>query len=243
MTESLDAFGASLEFFNEDAFEWLVQRFHNHEPFDGSFHRYMRLMVKNASRKGLFSFQIDPVRLRALVEHLVEEEIFQCDKIKFIYMYRRDILAQAISFLEAMKSNIWHQFEDKNDDVNVTLDDAEITKFIINLLNNENFAHAFLDKYASQPLSITYEDIACNSYAVLKLFLMHHGIAIDNEKLCALQFGKTRKMTRNSTNTNWARYLQNSKCISEILTMRMAQDKNHTVKAQAILRQEAMQAS
>lgn len=129
--------------------------------------------------------------------------------VRYIWLRRRDKLAQAISCLRAEQSGLWHQNADGSDHERLTPTgsggyDAEAIAAQIKAF--EQADRSWLGWFADHnitPWSLTYEDLSDNPHTALRMILIHLGA---DQTIADRVAVPTRKLADHTSATWAARY-------------------------------------
>lgn len=128
-------------------------------------------IIKDYSKNGVFSFKIDPLRLRWLESVIATVPSFGR---KWIDLRRLDLVGQAFSFARAKKSGFWHNFgQNLNSKQKTVITDEDVLSEIKIILENEKWIDNFYLFHGLRPLRIFYEELRQNLPCVL-LRVLHH---------------------------------------------------------------------
>jgi hypothetical protein len=151
-------------------------------------------------RKGLAGgvcwIQIAPERFESLA-HVVDPRVLR--SWKYTVLLRRDIVSQAISYVYAVNSGVWHSFDGKTES-KIQLDSTEAVKAVINrlgLLEAVEFKiRTAIRRYAgSNYLAQFYEDVVAAPREEALRFLRFQGKAYDIAKL-SFDTGVVRRLKK-----------------------------------------------
>jgi LPS sulfotransferase NodH len=129
--------------------------------------------------------------------------------VRFIYLTRRDFVAQAISEYIAEESGIWHRDRAMNvvhsapiaDPVDVDYNEQRIVDIIDRLTRMQQAWERFFVLYSVVPLRITYEEFCAGSPALIRRTAAYLGVEI-NADLCTAT-AETSRMA-DDRNVEWA---------------------------------------
>lgn len=208
------------EFFNND-----VIPSHNRHLKASSFPDYFNRVVHTAQSASTFGFKINFNRMRWLCELIDLEDVFLDPGTRFVALYRRDVLAQAISTLKAIKTRVWHRAQQDGTVLGASaepatdlkepvtdLDDSEIWGWILNLIIEEQRWETFFDQHGVTPLRLNYEDLVTNPrQQVLRILRYVLGERVDAspaalEQVASLE-GTTRRLADEHSWRIWSRFL------------------------------------
>lgn len=128
--------------------------------------RYLRILMTNqVTRNGVFGTKLISQFLKEYAQSNLEFNQIIND-FKFIYLIRRNKIAQAVSFFLGQKTNMWHiysgeqsqQYRSKLKKINV--EDADLEKvhnIYQDLLNQESMLEKFFHERQISPLIVEYE--------------------------------------------------------------------------------------
>ncbi|QDQ83138.1 Stf0 family sulfotransferase [Paraburkholderia megapolitana] len=124
------------------------------------------LMSRLHSENGAFGVEIESERFQE------EPEFFASVKNwRHIYIWRNDILAQAISYQISIETGVWHNFSNsRHDETFHYISRDSILDKINFLLNAEKFFLDFFNKNGLSPYKISYEELISDP--------IHHGRSI-----------------------------------------------------------------
>lgn len=160
-------FGIGEEPFNERPYSQYA--FYNpNEPY-----HFLEQSARLGSIDGRYYFQINAQRFRYL-RHLFQLGSLDSWIARYSIILRRNIVAQAFSLAQAVKTGIWHAHSDTAPFSAPPLSDREILDCLIQIHHLEVEAFTLC---ANQPhtLILTYEDIVSNPFETLQLFLSDCG--------------------------------------------------------------------
>lgn len=180
--------GTPHEFFNEGGIaSW------NRRIGAASVGAYIEGLARRYGSSGRFGFEIDVWRFFQLHPYLDFNRSFPSGRTVFLWMTRRDILAQAYSFATAKASGRWHVFRGTNPEA-ATPDapaDVAIWQEIHRLLLRERRMTAFFAAQELRVHSIAYEDLVADRRMVLLRVLDLLGCPLD-AALAAAETGEDR---------------------------------------------------
>lgn len=172
--------GRPAEFFNDDM---IATR--NRPIGAASFPEYFDAIVRSSTTASTFGFAIDFYRMRWLAEIVDLEAVFLAPGTRFVALFRRDRLAQAISILLAIESGVWHRLRDGSpfgpdaqpiagpprpvDD----LGDGPVWGWAVNLALHEGRWERFFERHGVSPLRMSYEDLVAGSREHVLRVLAH----------------------------------------------------------------------
>jgi LPS sulfotransferase NodH len=167
--------------------------------------RYLRiLMTHEVTNNGVFGTKFIS---HFLLGHEKFEpnfhKIFDTYISKFIFLVRRDKLAQAVSIFIAKNTQIWHSFQiDKPEEYEkklsqIDVEDADLEKIHTSsksMLIQEQQMEKLLNKYSIDPLVIEYEDFIKDTRGNIKNVLEYLGVKDEYPSIDTNQF-KTKKLS------------------------------------------------
>lgn len=187
------------------------------------FQEYFERIVRKSQSDSTFGFEINYGRLQNFAELVDIESVFLRPGTRFVAMFRRDLLAQAISTLTAIKSGVWHRKQDgaplgledaagkKSAPVAADLDDESLWWWILRLHVEERGWQTFFDDHGITPFRIFYEDLCTAShYQVLRIlrFVKEGRIELDGALLDTVAGLKndTQRLADEFTWQVWSRF-------------------------------------
>lgn len=165
-------FGKGEEPFNEWPEEGL-RRIAAPDRFDD----FLRFVLKSSSISGRSYLQVDAFRLKAIRHLLPPVDSPFPDATKITVILRRNIVAQAISYVNAEVTGLWHS----NQTPSSLETPAEFSeeRFLHWLKHVCEMEKAILDLFPmAQPDTFFYEDIASMPLEVITLFLQRSGFSV-----------------------------------------------------------------
>ena len=142
-----------------------------------SFGDYLQIIIRDWSRAGRFGFKIDWFRLNDVCELIDFEQAFPPSHFQYIYLTRRDVVAQAYSMAHAIKSGVWHRSADE-EDVSVAdsrVNGVDLWKHIGLVFEAESKFEAFFAANNISPLRIDYGVICVNLQDAAAVVMNHVG--------------------------------------------------------------------
>lgn len=172
--------------------------------------------VRGTATQGLCGVRLQQHSVAYLMERLADFGTSDPSRIeaalgptRYIWLRRRDKLAQAISLLRAEQSGLWHRNADGSDleRLDPTRDDGYDAAAITAAITTFDTADtAWLNWFADHgitPWSLTYEDLEDDPVNALRMILIHLGL--DQTLADSIQV-PTKKLA-DATSDNWtARY-------------------------------------
>ena len=186
--------GHPMEYFNGD-----VAR--REREFSGAtgLADYFSAAVRRDATGGRFGVEIDAVRMQQVEPFVDWRAVFPPDRITAFFLHRRDILAQAWSWVAAKKTGIWHLRANRNfvqepKDTSLPTD-AELAREIVRIREGEEYLEAFFARIGYKPFYLDYEllmaELTTEVATILRL------LGFDEERIAAApvaEVGATRKM-------------------------------------------------
>lgn len=129
---------------------------------------YFKQVVLAHSSDERFGIQIDPSRLSATSSLIDWPSVFKPESTPTFFLYRRDILSQAWSWVQAVGTGVWHVGERTEGDVgDGDIPDyapmmLEVAEQIVELRRQEEHLFAFWDEHGYQPHFIEYAALAAD---------------------------------------------------------------------------------
>ncbi len=158
---------------------------------DGSvaFQGYLDCVLnQGTSANGLFAVRIMWETLSELIDRLQELGLSGSDQkmleqafgpVKFVYLHRRDRLAQAISRLRAEQTNVWHVTSRSDlasaDSADVTYDRERLEQFVAESESHNAAWASWFERNRVDPLRVEYEDLAENGDRITRRVLSFVG--------------------------------------------------------------------
>ena len=123
---------------------------------------YFLSVVDRESSNGRFGVEIDAIRLKQIEIFIDWPSVFPAESAATFFLYRRDILAQAWSWVSAKKSGLWHIRA--NHTQPASSDDAlpsedELAKEIVRIRECEEYLEAFFQEQGYEPHYLDYESL------------------------------------------------------------------------------------
>ncbi|UWQ17526.1 Stf0 sulfotransferase family protein [Jannaschia sp. M317] len=141
----------------------------------------------------LFGLRLQSHSRAYLLERLAEAQPgLPCDRTRleatfghlcFIYLTRRDHLAQAISYVRAAQTGLWHRAADGREmersapPAPSRYDRAAITDRLQTIATDEQQWQVWFARQGIEPLRVFYEDLAADPARTLDRILRHLGLA------------------------------------------------------------------
>jgi LPS sulfotransferase NodH len=147
-----------------------------------AFSDYFKKILKdNLSPNGVFGCEINWLQLKAL-SALAEPQALFHNKIRWFYLRRKNLIAQAISNFIADQTGVFHSYQvsDASTErlVNLNYDSDRIKEMVIDFIAQEKYFDRWFHDINVKPVNIFYEDIIHSpSYAVM-LFANVLGVSL-----------------------------------------------------------------
>nr|WP_249110508.1 Stf0 family sulfotransferase [Neokomagataea anthophila] len=154
--------GAPLEYANDGINHDLKQNIG-----DRTFSEYWQdIQKRRTSPNGIFSFKMFiPILSRAMQKYHGAIEAFRFDDVVFIY--REDIVAQAVSYYRATQTRVWFKTDKEHQNIssNIEYDFYRIKKLLQIILQNNKLWERIFISLSVNPHVIKYEDaVRSDSY-------------------------------------------------------------------------------
>lgn len=166
-------------------------------------------------------FQITPARINVLCEVISRKELL--GKVEFFSLiFRRNIIAQAISYHNAIRTGLWHSNHSSQSDTEKEFDPLEVLKWICNISAMEGEALSFVRD--RRVLMIFYEDLISAPFETLSLFLGYHNFEFESSRLSEILVGDSgpRKISRSGYDEDYQRLINQFPWLRDILATRLA---------------------
>jgi len=138
------------------------------------------LRHRKKSSNGVFGIQIRAFEIE-LFDHAAYHDAFGPETTYF-FLWRRNLVAQAISLYKAVKSGYYHSTSSKKDTVpTIPYNRDEIMHWIRHILNIENNNYDFCKANGYKPYELIYEDIAGQSKKLVST--LSHILGVDDVEL------------------------------------------------------------
>jgi LPS sulfotransferase NodH len=156
--------------------------------------RYLQLLMSyKTTSSEVFGTKIISHFLQVFQTNSLEfDELIQKYFSKFIYLVRRDKIAQAVSIFLAQKTDVWHilseqqskEYSDRVEQININDTHLEeINKNYLFLLKQEAYLEKILKTYQLSPLIIEYEQLVNNTEEEVSKVLKYLGIISDRKRV------------------------------------------------------------
>ena len=208
-------FGFGEELFNEQP----LSMFETQAP-DRNFVYFLTQIFAANVVNGTLYFQITPTRL-ALLRQLIPGPDFdeQTDVVTLIS--RRNILSQAISFHNAVRTGLWHTNRVPQEGSGADFDPKTVLAWIRDISEMEKGLFNFV--FDAKPKHFFYEDIISSPYETISLFLGAHRHRVRPIELTRtfIETSISKKISRDGFNLQYSQMLNNFPWINKILLERM----------------------
>lgn len=163
------------EFFNAD-----VAR-HKIGQSDSGLANYFASVVKRESSNQRFGLEIDAVRLEETQPFIDWASVFPSRQTTTFFLCRRDLLAQAWSWVSARKSGVWHiqdsaKKNERNDRINNLPTETELASEIVRIRKTEEYLEDFFTANEYTPYHLEYESLVTELATQIALIFKQIGI-------------------------------------------------------------------
>ncbi len=152
--------GECAEIFNDKPEDWWRDRCRSRNPEIAIANHLAR-----SAWDGKVLFQIDHMRLKALLGRLALEK---WPDLRVSHLYRRNVIAQAISYHNAAASGLWHQSGSKEKRLDPRTNVPPIEEYLARILEGENFIRTKLPENNG---TYWYEDLVSGPAEMFADFL------------------------------------------------------------------------
>lgn len=159
-------YGNPVEFYSEEGLPYFWK-------YDGpqSLKDVFLGIASKYSDRGRFGFKINPHRLLWL-NHLVDlAKTFPSNNAAWIDMRRWNLVKQALSFVKAKKSGVWHRYKGDSKVVSgqdcCETNELDLWREILNIVEAEQQIEKFYNEGNISPLRIWYEEIFDSKSALI----------------------------------------------------------------------------
>lgn len=183
-----------------------------------------RFLGERSMAGGVIYFQLTPERWARLMELMPEHFVGMAS---FSSITRRNILAQAISYIFAVTSKFWHDHGEGGHDEHFTLpaDAVELVQeHLARIIRMEDAIIGFRSRHPEQCVgNVYYEDIAADPFCALATLMTMHGHAVDFLRLAdaAARPPATRKLRYRAFPDLYRRCLEEVPGLAELLIQRL----------------------
>ncbi|MBR8827144.1 MAG: sulfotransferase [Gomphosphaeria aponina SAG 52.96 = DSM 107014] len=157
--------------------------------------RYLKIMMTHkVTENGVFGTKFISHFLEVLETKtsLNFEKIVNTYISKFVYLVRRDKVAQAVSVVMAKKTNVWHIFNQETEqeyqarlnDLDVEENDLEeVRKYYENILEQEAYLENLFQVYNISPLIVEYEQLLADPDGEIQKILRYLGVFAGEQQI------------------------------------------------------------
>lgn len=137
-------------------------------------------------------------------------------KIKWFYLRRRDVLAQAISLFKSVESGYWHSYQPQQDKLDaVQFDQDKCIKMLEQIIEDEIRLEKMMSGCGINPVRLFYEDIQAHPLQSLRMFAQLIGQRPPN----SLPETELKKLRRSNADS-WKVGLETSPRVKSLLDNR-----------------------
>jgi trehalose 2-sulfotransferase len=194
--------------------------FFNHRLIEGSINYYNCVNLEDylkclkgdqSSPNGVFGIEVTMDQLNLVLKGCSFDKLFS-DTTKFIYLTRRDFVAQGISLYTAIETGRFHSYQTNLPAKKPKYDENGIKKWILHILNQERaWEHFFMEKKI-HPLRIYYENLVENTSAVITEMLDYLNIS-DGRTIVLPTETKHTKLSDSTKNDFYSLFSENKSFI------------------------------
>ncbi len=153
MIAKTKALGLPKEWFNHNAAMYTIRN-----SGSGSFLEYYEYLKHFHKANGIFGAEVAFQHFDKLIQEGYEYVFDEVDS--WIFLRRRDFVAQAVSLYRAVQSGIYHVRGDKSaPEVHLEYDRDKIAKLVFNIMNQEWRFLQYFEKTGITPSMLWYEDL------------------------------------------------------------------------------------
>jgi LPS sulfotransferase NodH len=148
--------------------------------FSDVFSSYENFLVtRHRSENGVYGIEIESERL------MQEPEFFADVKSwRHIYIWREDVLAQAISYQISIETNVWHNFSGSPQDEKFHyISRHAIVEKINFLLGVERFFENFFKEQEISPYKLSYEELVREPFEHTRRIAAHIGVDTSDSEI------------------------------------------------------------
>lgn len=149
---------------------------------------------------GVFGLKIEPRDMKGFIEGGNLSKHFP--DTKFIFLYRRDLLAQGVSYEIARQTRHW---QDSRDRLEPKFDAAQVRNAIDSMAGDTTWWEVFFSLRNIEPYRLDYETLIANPQGVCSEICKFIGVETDHE--FAVEGSNFVKQS-NSINDDWVRRIQ-----------------------------------
>jgi trehalose 2-sulfotransferase len=101
--------------------------------------------------------------------------------LKYVFLTRRDKVLQAVSYVKALRTDLWHSLNPDAEGTRATpapaptpsFDVAEIDRWVTRFMEDETRWHRYFERAGIEPLEVVYEEFL-ETYESTVLAILHH---------------------------------------------------------------------
>lgn len=222
MLNQMDDIGRSMELFNEHALE-------EFKTDNICFKKFLEDKVKNLKQNNVFGVQSDWGRFNSCLKaKLIDPAFLNSQSVKCYILFRRNIVLQAISLIQAIDTGLWHVYDKSqkanstNFDISKNISDSRLFKHINILLKREHAIFNFLSNQKIEPVIFFYEDLISEPYTVIEKLYRDVGVRFDTNKFnnCLNESSLTKKIKRENTPEVYLKFIKKYPIVSELINIR-----------------------
>lgn len=158
-------YGMPHEWFNKETFDDIIK-----EGLAGSLDEYLSFLWKTySSETGIFGMQVSYPQLTFLQEVAPIENVLG-ENIRWFYLVRENIVAQAVSLYIAKQSGYFHSFMEKPAGMDVAYDPQPIKDDIDMLIDQEAAFETLFSARSNCPVRLSYESMLKDTRSTVALF-------------------------------------------------------------------------
>lgn len=176
-TKKFTGFGEPLNY------ELVIKRAQEHDDIT-SFPEYLNWLTRKIHKKGtMFGMKASCDQVMMLLRSGAIPRYF--NDVRWVFIQRRDILSQAVSFSIAQQTQQWHSFQSGNER-EARYDFKDIKKRIQTISDTYSSMQAFFSLFDIDPYHIYYEDFVADTVAgtaKLASYLEVEDVEIDPSRL------------------------------------------------------------
>ena len=179
---------------------------------------YLTKIIDTESTNGIFGIELTSIHFEKYLGNEIFLEHFKNDT-KYIFLYRHDVIAQAVSLWKAVESNLFHSVEGgKQKDLEFAPE--KIKQWTRHILEQEEKLNQIFATLGIKPIKISYEYLVSNPEAAISLIASN---LIDARKISLPNSENSyKKLANNNSNTLVSRfYRENHKFCAETFTDRV----------------------
>lgn len=138
---------------------------------------WINIQSRRTSPNGVFSFKMFPYYFYDLINN-IEDAVSLISFDTVVYLYRKDILAQAVSHARALQTQRW--FEECEETLVPSYSFGLIKRSLKFIVDQTIAWERIFRKFNIKPYSIPYEDFICNKESILEDSIKWMGIGISS---------------------------------------------------------------